>query len=279
MLDALVAAGPDRFGRLSLLPLGAASERRRDLAGQIVEEISQKEHFSDGEWVDFLRRQGGQEGIARLDRHLAAGCVSCVRRLRLWRAVLGLTGQETAFRPPGEVVGRVRGHFALHRARGFLERMARSASQVFDSLRQPLPAGVRAAGLPPQQLVYKAGRYLILLRVEPRTDSGRLSVVGQVLDEGTPKKALRDVAVLVLRGRRTVEGTLTNHLGEFQLETGPESNLRLSVGLPEIGPFSVSLPPAGGKAQGWVVRVGAQRWRRRTKTPHEDGATPIRRRG
>jgi hypothetical protein len=79
------------------------------------------------------------------------------------------------------------------------------------------------------------------LRVEPESDPDRLSVVGQVLDEVDPTKELRDLAVLVLSGTQTVDRTLTNHLGEFQLEPELADNLRLSVGVPDRGPLTVPL--------------------------------------
>jgi hypothetical protein len=38
-----------------------------------------------------------------------------------------------------------------------------------------------------------------------------------------------------------VDRTLTNQLGEFQLEPEPADDLRLSVGMPGRGPLTVSL--------------------------------------
>lgn len=200
-------------------------------------------HFGDEEWVDLARGQGGEELAARLGRHLDAGCGRCAQKARFWRAVVGLAGREASYRPPDAAVAQVRAQLALHRPKRLLERAARSASLLFDSFRQPLPAGVRSVGPSPQQLLYKAGRYLIVLRVEAgAADSERLSVVGQILDDGLPKKALQDLPVLVFKGREAVDRTLTNPLGEFQLQTDPAHNLRLSVEVPEVGPFIVTLP-------------------------------------
>jgi hypothetical protein len=173
--------------------------------------------------------------------------------------VVGLAGQEGPYEPPDGVVGQARAEFALRRPEGLRERVARKASLVFDSFRQPLPAGVRAAGPSPRQVLYKAGRYLIMLRVEPSADSDRLSVVGQILDEMHPKKAVENVAVLVLNGDEAVERTLTNRLGEFQLEPDPAESLRISVGVPEIGSLSVPWPMVGTRAQGKVEHEGARK--------------------
>src|SRR5712691_4363736 len=232
-------------------------------------ETSEGRHFAEEALVDFARQQGGEEQTARMERHLDAGCERCAQTLRLWKAVLGLAGQEASYRPPEAVVGQVQRQFALHRPKGFLERVARNASMVFDSFRQPLPAGVRAAGASPRQLAYKAGRYLIMLRVQPRAGSDRLSVVGQVLDEANPTKALQDAPVLVLRGKETVDRTLTNHLGEFQLEQDPSESLRLCVGAPEVEPLAVLLPSVGPtRGSGWAGPRGPS-----------TGRVPARRRG
>ncbi len=222
-------------------------------------------HFSEEDWVDFARQQGSKEQHARLARHLESGCERCGPTLHFWQGVIGLAGQEASYRPPEGVVGQARAEFAFRRPEGLLGRVTRSASLVFDSFRQPLPAGVRTAGLSPRQLLYKAGRYLIMLRVEPAAGSERLSVVGQILDEANPKTGLEDLAVLALSGDETVERTLTNSMGEFQLEPNPAWNLRISVGVPEIGSVNVPLPTAGPNGRGKAEQEGARRSGRRVK--------------
>jgi len=218
-----------------------------------------KGHFSDEDWVDFARQQGSAYETARLARHLATGCERCTPMLDFWRGVVGLAGPEPSYRPPDGVVGQARAEFAFRRPEGLLGRVARKASLVFDSFRQPLPAGVRAAGPSPRQVLYKAGRYLIMLRVEPTAGSDRLSVVGQILDDGNPKKAVENVAVLVLNGEETVERTLTNRLGEFQMEPNPAASLRISIGVPEIGSVNVPWPTAGPKGRGKAGHEGGRR--------------------
>ena len=103
-------------------------------------------HFSEEDWVDFARRQGSEEQKARLARHLDTGCARCTPTLHFWQAVVGLAGQEASYRPPEGLVGQARAEFALRRPERLLGRVARSASLVFDSFRQPLPAGVRTTG-------------------------------------------------------------------------------------------------------------------------------------
>ena len=102
------------------------------------------------------------------------------------------------------------------------------------------------------------------MRVEPAADAERLSIVGQILDEQDPPTALQDIAVLALKGSKTLDRTLTNHLGEFVLEPDAAENLRLCVGVAEIGTFTVQ--PRGARegtgrrrrGQG-TRRVGSQK--------------------
>ncbi len=226
-------------------------------------------HFTEEDWVDFACQQAGAEQRARLERHLRTGCERCAETLEVWTAVRGLAGQEASYRPPDDIIAQVRGQFALHRPKGLLARVATSASLVFDSFRQPVPVGIRAAGGSARQLLFKAGRYAIRLQVEPVADSDRLSVVGQMVDETNPKNPLPDLPVLLLSGQETVDRTLTNTLGEFQLESVPSGSVRLSVGVPEIG--TLTLP---GRLVGRRARRGAGTWAtldgsgRRTKARH-----------
>jgi len=158
--------------------------------------------------------------------------------------------ERRRLRPSGETVAPVNELSAFRKTKELLERVAGKAALVFDSFRQPLPAEVRVLGPSARRLLYKAGRYRVMLRLEPGADSGRLSLVGQILDEGFPKKPLNDLTVLVSSGGKTVERTLTNRFGEFLLQPDHAKDLRLSVEAPEIGSFIVSLPSVGGRARG-----------------------------
>ncbi|HEU0092313.1 MAG TPA: hypothetical protein VFS78_09390 [Vicinamibacteria bacterium] len=213
------------------------------------------EHSSEEDWFDFARQQAAPALRARLEQHLEKGCSRCTQTVRLWRAVLDVADQEAAYRPPDEALRQLKGDFALRRPKGLLERVAEQAALVFDSFRQPQPAGVRTAGAAPRQLLYKAGRYSIRLRLEPASDAERLSIVGQLVDEQHSPAAVQDIAVIALKGTKTVDRTLTNHLGEFVLEPDSAENLRLCVGVAEIGTFTVVPRQATGRTEGDAVRA------------------------
>ena len=227
----------------------------------------QEGHFTEEDWADFAREQGKPEQRAHLQRHLQS-CERCAQTLDVWTAVVGLAGQEAAYQPPDDVMARAKAHFTLHRPQGLLERAGSAVSLVFDSFRQPVLAGVRAAGSSPRQLLYKAGRYLIRLQVEREAGSDRLSVVGQIVDEANPKNALQELPVLLLSDKDTLDRTVTNILGEFQLQSDPSESLRLSVGIPEIGTLTLPGLLAGrgtGGTEASGTRGGSSR---RTRARH-----------
>jgi anti-sigma factor RsiW len=204
------------------------------------------EHFTEDDWVEFARRRGDPEHRARVARHLEAGCRECQKTLRLWAAMLSVADQETSDPSVAAAVGATERRPTFDRAETLGERVSRAVALVFDSFRNPQLAGVRAAGLSPRHLLYKAGRYTIKLQVEPGTVADRLSIMGQVLNEQDPTGVLRDIAVRALKGSKTLDRTLTNELGEFHLEPDASERLQLSIDVPEIGTFSVH--PSGAAA-------------------------------
>jgi hypothetical protein len=195
-------------------------------------------HYSEEEWIDFARGLSASADV--MERHLAA-CASCGTTAGFWRSVLTAASPTFADAPPDSALRQARAHYAFSPRPGLVARARAAASLIFDSLRQPLPAGVRAAGPSARKLVYKAGSYVVRLRVEPVRDSDRVSIVGQVVDDANPARPLVNLAIRALRGPDTIDRTLTNPLGEFYLEPEAADNLRLSVGVPDRAPLTVGL--------------------------------------
>ena len=173
--------------------------------------------------MDLARIQS-DERRARLQQHLDEGCQECSRRLRFWTAVSRSAARDAKYSPPAAAVRQVRG------PRSFLKRAA--ASLLYDSAREPLPAGVRSGAQSARLLLYAKSGRLLKLRVENQGHSENLSVVGQVLEEKAPQRELSNLPVLVQSGNRTVSQTLTNDSGEFALDLAPAIRLRLVIGLP-----------------------------------------------
>jgi hypothetical protein len=105
------------------------------------------------------------------------------------------------------------------------------ASLVFDTLDQPMFAGVRRVGAPPRQLLFRAGAVDVDVKIESMETNDRISLAGQVLSTG-PK--FFDNTPVKLESHGAVRyRTQTNVVGEFTFDDVPKDTYHLSVDLPE----------------------------------------------
>jgi hypothetical protein len=183
-------------------------------------------------WVDRARGVLGEAELAEAEAHLAAGCASCRRTAEVMSMLAQVARRERDYEAPSPAAERADALFP-RRARGMQRLRNLAAELVYDSMRDPLPAGVRANDRV-NQLLYRAGRYSIDLQINRehgRRESGapRLVVVGQLADREHPQRPLSDLPVLLLSGRDVAARTLSNELGEFHLECEPRQRMRLQV--------------------------------------------------
>jgi hypothetical protein len=209
-------------------------------------------HFSEEDWSDFAREQAAPEPRARMQRHVDEACLDCSRSRGFWNAVGRLAGQEASYEPPEAAVRRAKALYAVQKPEGLLVRAARAAALLFDSSRAPQPVGVRSGGpSPARQLLYRVGNRLVKLRLETLPETGRLSLIGQVVDEADPTRTFAELPVRVAGGGRSLAGTVTNQLGEFELEFEPAKNLSVVLSIPGARPFPARLPLRGdGESRG-----------------------------
>jgi len=106
------------------------------------------------------------------------------------------------------------------------------ARLIFDSLRYPLPTGVRGFSSGPRQLAYQHKKTIIDLSIEFQERSGRMSLAGQVLD-GERRGKNDGLPVVLVNGMGTVARTATNPSGEFQMECECPEDLSLEIRLGE----------------------------------------------
>jgi len=105
------------------------------------------------------------------------------------------------------------------------------AALVFDTYDQPMLAGVRRVGVPPRQLLFRAGDVDVDVKIESMEANDRITLVGQVLSstakffDNTPVK-LESHGIVRYRTR-------TNVVGEFSFDEVPKDTYHLSVDLPE----------------------------------------------
>ncbi len=131
---------------------------------------------------------------------------------------------------------------SLLRPSSLLRRVTQAARLVFDSFLQPLPDGIRISQLPARRLVYKARSLMADLWIEPKTDSRRTALVGQLVDSAKPDRRL-DRIPIVLRGQKgPIALATTNEFGEFHLDFDFEPTLTLEMQTSRYQWVSVALP-------------------------------------
>jgi len=108
--------------------------------------------------------------------------------------------------------------FMAPRAAGAAPQRVQVARLVFDSFHSPRPTGVRGARTFTRQLAYRHKGATIDLLIEPKEDSGRVLLAGQILGPNMSPGENKGVTVLLLDGMKFQSQTSTNQFGEFRLE-------------------------------------------------------------
>jgi hypothetical protein len=192
-------------------------------------------HFALEDWADFVREVVEPIQRAAMQRHLNEKCKRCLRAMAVWQGVLNIWRQEANYQPPESAVRSAKAYYGVYRPQVGLSGAAKIAELIFDSFRQPLPAGVRASGVASRQLLYRLGKTLIDMRLEAGDKPHRISLVGQVLDSSETDRGISDVPVILLHRSESMAQTVTNQFGEFHLafDAAPELHLRIERGEPE----------------------------------------------
>lgn len=197
-------------------------------------------HFSEAQWVDFVRNLTLPKTKMAMQQHIDSGCGKCADTLRTWQGVLSIAAGESVLAPPADAVHVVKSQFAAIRPAA-----SSGVRLVFDSLLQPLTAGTRGS-IAARQFLYETDEYYIDLRLEPRADD-RAFLVGQVLNRFAADRAVHSVPIRLQDGKLPLAHTSTNEFGEFQLEFEPGNSLCISI--PRDEATEIILPLYGVHAQ------------------------------
>lgn len=192
-------------------------------------------HFDIAEWSDFVRGlvTAGQREL--MSRHLATGCRKCRRTARILGKAAELAAADSRYEVPEYAVHCARAIFALEQPREVRILPGLIGRLVFDSFREPLPAGVRSHHRISRQTLFEAGDYAVDVRQEHERGSARVTMVGQVASRKEPGRALSGVSVVLSSGNSVLARTVANRYGEFHLEYAPARDLRLDVGTDQGG--------------------------------------------
>ncbi|SRR5579864_444803 len=199
-------------------------------------------HFEEAAWVDLARELVPEAQRARLQSHLESGCVPCNETYRTWRLVFETAGREVLCSPPEDVVLSAKRVLPLVRKLSLLPRIAEAARLIFDSFREPLPAGIRGRGLTARRLLYETDDFSIDLRLE-KEGKMKVALAGQVLPKRAGYTNTAETRVLILGS----DGRLLGHriatsFGEFQVELTAQDELELYVQLPDASIKRINLP-------------------------------------
>jgi hypothetical protein len=198
------------------------------------------QHFTEQAWADFVRGISEPQTKANVESHLARGCSDCTAASDVWNRVQTAVANEKTYTPP-ESAGRM---VKLEFAANLPELTSVLATVLFDTLAQPLPAGIRSGAAVTRQLVYGAEGLTVDLRLDPQTRSGKIGVVGQVLDQRHPRVSLSGVSIALWTQKGQPFMQLSpNEAGEFQLEVDARDDLRLLIDV--AGRKTIRIPLAG----------------------------------
>jgi len=210
-------------------------------------------HFSLEEWADFGCGRCSAEARAAMDRHLGAGCPTCRAIQNLWGTVLQLARGEGKFEPPNAALRCARALFGalpFPSREAWTARVARLTGFEWAALQ-----GVRDGGRGENHYLFQDGTVSLDLCLQPAAGTGRVSMVGQLMDAAHPDRQVENLPVCLMRNGHPLAQTVTNEWGEFRLEFARGEDLLVSVEL-ESGCFlmaHLSLPDPNnpGPEQDW----------------------------
>jgi hypothetical protein len=205
------------------------------------------EHFSVEKWIDFVNQAVSTNEKQRMDEHLSLGCESCQTTVSLWQRVRASATAEGNYQPPESAIRIAKAAFA---GAGFVEANKGAESKVrllFDSLLQPMLAGIRSAGQGTRQMLYRADPYQIDVQLEMKPGGNRVVVTGQLLNLSNPKIIATGTRIRVSNMQGDIVHAVANEFGEFSGEVKNSGDLQLTFATPSGEPIIISLREALGR--------------------------------
>jgi hypothetical protein len=191
--------------------------------------LNTRKHFDVWQWADYARGLTAEVDRAAMAAHLASGCARCARTASTFRSAASIAGAEAGNEPPDHAIRYAQAVYSLFRPETTsLPRLI--ARLVRDSMREALPAGIRAQAGHSRHALYEAENYYLDLQLEAQHASGSVTLIGQLADRENPSADLA-VPVWLMSQKSVVASTLCDRFGEFQLEFTPSRDLSLYVPL------------------------------------------------
>jgi len=216
--------------------------------------------------TDYVRALGREAQSAAIQAHLVSGCRKCRHTTELLHRVAAAARSDLQVHVPDYALRCARAIFLLQQPQKVQILPRIPARLLYDSFREPLPAGLRTQQRLSRQALYQAGDYSLDLRLENKRGSSRVALVGQIQNRKQPGKRLGVVPVLLVSGKQILAQAVSNSLGEFQIEYAPTKRLRLSVPLRQtakgiegsMNPFRRERQESGTQAQEGSTPCGGE---------------------
>ncbi len=125
-----------------------------------------------------------------------------------------------------------------------MQRTRRTAKLVFDTAARQHTAGSRGHEATSRHLLFEVEDLCLDLRLDAAPTSDLKVVVGQLADRMDPLKPLAGLPVLLIAGGTCLAQTVSNRLGEFQVEFEPSNDdMRICLPLGETQLIEVPMNP------------------------------------
>jgi hypothetical protein len=188
-------------------------------------------HFATEEWVDFARKRVTPECEATMQAHLDAGCSACVDTLRIWQGVIEMAGTLNAYRPTESAVRLAKALYHIVPRQGVVHRAVELMRLVFPAFPALVAEGLRASEVPNPHFLFQREDLLLDVQVEVRPESGRASMVGQLMDPSQPGRSFSERTITLMRRNTELARAVTNRFGEFHVEFKPAEDMMLTIDL------------------------------------------------
>src|SRR5437879_6522916 len=132
-------------------------------------------HFDIFKWTDFVRGLVEKSARLPLEHRLASGCRKCWHTADLLRKLVTAARNDSQVQVPAYALRCARAIFLLQQPEKVQILPRIPARLLYDSFREPLPAGLRTQQRLSRQYLYQAGDYSLDLRLENERGSSRVA--------------------------------------------------------------------------------------------------------
>src|SRR2546426_5140677 len=143
--------------------------------------------------TDYIRGATAEAQAAAMEAHLASGCQKCRLTADLLHKLAAAARSDSQVQVPDYALRCARAIFLLQQPEKVQILPRIPARLLYDSFREPLPAGLRTQQRLSRQTLYQAGDYSLDLRLENERGSSRVALVGQIENRNHPEKRVSNV--------------------------------------------------------------------------------------